>query len=115
MLLIEQIMMYRHTPIRYVMVWLVDYLDEKHYLHYRYQVLATKLNEDDILVLDAMTLFKQLEPAGVGAYDLQECLMLQTEQDSHAPNIAYLLLEEHFDLISKQDVDSIHQVSGFPR
>lgn len=115
MFLFEQIMMYRHTPIRDVMVRLVDYLDEKGYLPYRYQELATKLNEDDILVLDAMTLFKQLEPAGVGAYDLQECLMLQTEQDSHAPNIAYLLLEEHFDLISKQDVDSIHQVSGFPR
>ena len=114
MFLFEQIMMYRHTPIRDVMVRLVDYLDEKGYLPYRYQELATKLNEDDILVLDAMTLFKQLEPAGVGAYDLQECLMLQTEQDSHAPNIAYLLLEEYFDLVSKQDVEGIHQVSGLP-
>lgn len=114
MFLFEQIMMYRHTPIRDVMVRLVDYIDEKGYLPYTYQELATKINEDEILVLDAMTLFKQLEPAGVGAYDLQECLMLQTEQDSQAPNIAYLLLEEYFDLLSTQDAESIRQASNLP-
>ncbi len=31
-------------------------------------------------MLDALTLIQQLDPAGVGARDLRECLMLQTEE-----------------------------------
>lgn len=113
MFLFEQIMIYRHTPIRDTMVRLVDFLDERGYLPYTHQELALKLDLDEILVLDAVTLFKQLEPAGVGAYDLQECLMIQTEQDPHSPAIAYLLLEEYFDLIVTHDAEKIQALSQF--
>ena len=47
-----------------------------------------------IQMLDALTLIQQLDPAGVGARDLRECLMLQTERDDYAPPMAYLILEE---------------------
>lgn len=40
-------------------------------------------------MLDALTLIQQLEPAGVGARSLQECLMLQTERDDYAPECLY--------------------------
>lgn len=113
MFLFEQIMMHRNTPIREAMIVLVDYLDERGYLPFDYKELAEKLSLDEIIVLDAVTLIKQLEPAGVGAYDLRECLMLQTEQDSHSPAIAYLLLEEHFELIEQQKIDQLVEVSKF--
>lgn len=105
--LFEQIMLYRQTDIRDAMVQIVDYLDERGYLPDSYQDLAKKINMPPIVVLDAITLLKQLEPAGVGARDLQESLMLQTEQDNHAPNVAYLLLEEHFASLSEQDYAEI--------
>lgn len=103
----EQIQLYRKTPIRDTMVRLVDYLDERGYLPYTYQELAKELDVPEIIVLDAMTLIKQFEPAGVGAYDLREALMLQTEQDQSAPNVAYYLLEEHFDELGEQDYTEI--------
>lgn len=112
MFLFEQILMYRQTPIRDAMVQIVDYIDDRGYLPYTYQELASKLQLDPMVCLDAMTLIKQLEPAGVGAYDLKECLMLQTEQDPQAPNTAYLLLESHFDLISDQDFDGLVAASS---
>ncbi|MBK0348500.1 RNA polymerase subunit sigma-54 [Aerococcaceae bacterium zg-ZJ1578] len=115
MFLFEQIMLFRQTPIRDAMVRLVDYLDERGYLPYTYQELAEKLSLDAMITLDAMTLLKQLEPAGVGAYDLQECLMLQTEQDSKAPNIAYYLLEEYFDLLTAHNIEAIEEKSQFNR
>lgn len=105
--LFEQIMLYRQTDIRDAMVKIVDYLDDRGYLKESYQELAKKINMPPIVVLDAITLLKQLEPAGVGARDLQESLMLQTEQDNHAPNVAYLLLEEHFTSLSEQDYTEI--------
>lgn len=111
--LFEQIMLYRRTPIRDCMVKLVDYLDDRGYLPYTYQELAAQLNIDPIVVLDAMTLLKQMEPAGVSAYDLKECLMLQTEQDPMSPAIAYYLLENYFDLLIREEVDELRKVSGF--
>jgi RNA polymerase sigma-54 factor len=52
---------------------------------------------------------QQLEPAGIGARNLQECLMLQTERDHAAPDIAYLLLEESFDDLVNRQWDGISQ------
>lgn len=48
-------------------------------------------------MLDALTLIQQLDPAGVGARDLRECLMLQIERDDYAPELAYIMLEESFE------------------
>ncbi|MFP7308501.1 RNA polymerase factor sigma-54, partial [Enterococcus faecalis] len=62
-----------------------------------------KTEASAIQMLDALTLLQQLDPAGVGARNLQECLMLQTERDDTAPNLAYILLEEEFDaLVSRK-------------
>lgn len=108
--LFEQIMMYRHTEIRDMMVRLVDYLDDNGFLPYTYKEMTKKLNaKSEMVVLDAMTLIKQLEPAGVGAYDLQESLMLQTERDLHAPDVAYYLLEEFYSEIIDKDYVEIEQ------
>ena len=112
MFLFEQIMMYRHTIIRDAMVRLIDLLNPQGYLPYSYQEVAKQLGIEPIIALDAITLFQQLEPAGVGAYDLRECLMLQTEQDAHAPNVAYYLLEEYFDQLKAEDYQAIVAATG---
>ncbi len=105
--LFEQILLYRQTPIRDAMVTLVGYLDERGYLPYTTKELAEKLNIPEIIVLDARTLITQLEPAGVGAYDLRETMMLQTERDNYAPNVAYYLLETFFDELNNEDYTEI--------
>lgn len=108
--LFEQIMMFRQTEIRDMMVRLVDYLDDNGFLPYTYQELTKEIEgTSEMVVLDAMTLIKTLEPAGVGAYDLQESLMIQTERDLHAPNVAYYLLEEFYNEIMEKDYVEIQQ------
>lgn len=108
----EQIMLFRQTPIRDMMVELVDELDGRGYLPQTYQELANKLNVDPILVLDAITLLQQLEPAGLGAYNLQHCLMLQTEQDPYAPEASYQLLKDYFSELNRGDYELIAQQTG---
>lgn len=62
----------------------------------------TETGASAIAVLDGLTLLQQLDPAGIGARSLQECLMLQTERVEFAPALAYVVLEEHYeDLIHK--------------
>ncbi|MCR8969972.1 RNA polymerase subunit sigma-54 [Facklamia sp. 7083-14-GEN3] len=105
--LFEQIMLYRQTPIRDAMVQMVPLLDERGYLPYKHGELAEKLQIDPVIALDAITLFQQLEPTGIGAYDLKECLMLQTDQDQHSPNQAYFLLENYFSELLEEDYAEI--------
>ena len=105
--LFEQILLYRQTPIRDAMVSLVAHLDERGYLPYTIKDLAHKLEIPEIIVLDAVTLIKQLEPAGVGAYDLRETMMIQTERDNFAPNVAYYLLESYFYELENEDYTQI--------
>lgn len=101
--LFEQIMLYRPTPIRDVMVKLLDFLDEDGFIVYDYKEIAQKIDQDPLVVLDALTLFKQLEPIGMGARDSRECLILQAQVDSHAPEPAVRMLEEHFDALKEED------------
>ena len=93
----EQIYLnYRKTPIRDLMIELLDYLDENGYLTIDLKEVIT-VDKSETMWIDALVLLQQLEPAGIGARDLQECLLLQIERDNTAPNLAYLILEESFD------------------
>ncbi len=52
-------------------------------------------------LLAALTLIQRLDPAGVGARDLRECLMLQLSEAGEAGSLTYLLVEQAFpDLIA---------------
>ena len=102
--LIDQIHLnYRDTYLRTLVLFLVEYIDVNGYLKISLEEAAEKTEASAIQMLDALTLLQQLDPAGVGARNLQECLMLQTERDDTAPNLAYILLEEEFDaLVSRK-------------
>ncbi|EOT30062.1 RNA polymerase factor sigma-54 [Enterococcus saccharolyticus] len=106
--LIDQIHLnYRDTYLRTLVLYLVEYIDLNGYLTISLDEAVAKTGGTPIQLLDALTLIQQLEPAGVGARNLQECLMLQTERDNYAPEIAYLLLEEYFIELVERKWDSI--------
>ncbi len=86
----------RETYLRKLVLWLSEFLDKNGYLTISLEEASRQAGAEQIQMLDALTLLQQLEPAGVGARNLQECLMLQTERDEYAPNMAYVILEEDF-------------------
>ncbi|RLQ96681.1 RNA polymerase factor sigma-54 [Falsibacillus albus] len=47
-------------------------------------------------VNQCLRMIQQLEPAGVGARSLQECLMLQLERKGDVPPLAAAIIEDHF-------------------
>jgi RNA polymerase sigma-54 factor len=50
---------------------------------------------------EALTIVQSLEPAGIGARDLRECLLLQLRESGDASSLTYRLVDEAFaDLIS---------------
>jgi len=63
----------------------------------------------------ALEIVQQLEPVGVGARSLQECLLLQlAEVPETTPGyrLACLLVEDHFDLLARRQFPQIAQLLG---
>lgn len=112
---LEQIHLnYRETDLRKSMIYLAGFLDSNGYLTISLEKAAVETGADYIQMLDALTLIQQLEPAGIGARDLQECLMLQTERIHDAPPLAYIVLEEYFKELSQrkwQKIAKAYQIS----
>lgn len=96
--LIDQVHLnYRDTYLRRLVLYLVEFVDLNGYLKLDLDEAVEKTGASAIQMLDALTLLQQLDPAGVGARNIQECLMLQTERDDQAPSLAYIVLEEDFE------------------
>lgn len=95
--LLDQIHLnYRDTYLRTLVLYLVEHIDLNGFLTITLEEAEKNTGGTTIQILDALTLIQQLDPAGVGARNLQECLMLQTERDNYAPELAYVILEECF-------------------
>lgn len=113
--LIDQIHLnYRETKLRQWVLFLTEYIDVNGYLTVDLNEAARLTGATDIEMLDALTLLQMLEPAGVGARDLRECLMLQTERDEQAPNLAYLILEEMFEELAERKWTLIEKKYDIP-
>lgn len=65
---------------RNIMEFLVESLDERGYLTDAPSELAAHLGISETMLSPYLSLLKSLEPAGVGAASLQECLLLQIER-----------------------------------
>ena len=89
------------------MLFLVEYIDLNGFLTIDLVKAGQMIGASEIQMLDALTLIQQLDPAGVGARDLRECLMLQTERDDAAPELAYIVLEEWFTELAERKWDKI--------
>ena len=108
--LIEQVHLnYRDTFLRKIVLYLVEYIDLNGFLTISLEEAGKEIGATPIQMLDALTLIQQLEPAGVGARSLQECLMLQTERDDYAPELAYIVLEECFEQLVERKWKEIAQ------
>lgn len=97
----------RDTPLRELVLFLVAFINPEGYVTIDLNEAAEQKGVEPIMVLDALTLLHQLDPPGVGARNLQECLMLQTERDEHAPEIAYYVLENYFEAFSDKNWQAI--------
>ncbi len=101
--------------------YVVGNLDSNGYLTRTRQAMADDLSiatGRDVTVDDvqrALDVVRGLEPVGVGAVDLRDCLLLQIRRrDEHteAARIAEEVLADYFDLFSKKHYDRLRALLG---
>jgi RNA polymerase sigma-54 factor len=96
--------------------YLIGNLDDDGYLRRKLEAIVDDLDftlnikttEEELL--EALRIIQDLEPAGVGARDLQECLLLQiSAKDLNNPDIlrARKILKHHFEEFTKKHYDKI--------
>jgi len=78
--------------------WIIDYLDEKGYLTVRLEQLHNKDKHPfGIEHLNAaLELVQKLDPPGVGARDLRECLLIQLKQSPEDMSFEIELVRRHW-------------------
>jgi len=78
---------------------IIDYIDDRGYLSVRLEQLHNKDRTDFTIddLKQALELVQKLEPAGVGARDLKECLLIQMAQSSDDMSFEARLVAAHMD------------------
>jgi len=78
---------------------IIDYIDDRGYLTVRLEQLHNKDRGDFTIddLKEAMELVQKLEPTGVGARDMRECLLIQMAQSSEDMSFESRLIAEHLD------------------
>ncbi len=86
---------------------LVGSLDERGFLSADAIENALATGVDRKSADEALQLLRECEPAGIGAFDMRESLMLQLERNARSGSLAYRILENHYQLLMKRKVEEI--------
>ncbi|MBI2104834.1 MAG: RNA polymerase factor sigma-54, partial [Candidatus Omnitrophica bacterium] len=88
-------------------------LDENGYLDGPLEALAAELRIPLAQAEAVLRLIQQrLDPPGVGARDLRECLMLQMERAGSSGGLAYRILRDHFKLFIHHHLSALAKATG---
>jgi RNA polymerase sigma-54 factor len=96
-------------------MYLVGNIDENGYLKTTAEEAAQALSLPVEEVERAIARVQTLDPVGVGARDLRECLMLQAREKGEAFELPRAILADHFDLFSKGDVAGVARRMKIPK
>jgi RNA polymerase sigma-54 factor len=89
---------------RDVALYLIGNIDENGYLKTTAEEAALALSLPVEEVEAGVAKVQTLDPLGVGARDLRECLMIQARERGDEFELPLVILTDHFDLFSKGDV-----------
>ncbi len=95
--------------------YLVDNLDDDGYLRTPladiadYMSFRQNIYVEEEELKEALLLVQQLEPLGVGARDLRECLLIQLNEAKAcaASTLAFKIIDEYFDLLSHRHFEKL--------
>jgi len=96
-------------PVRKAGAAIIDFIDSRGYLTVPLEQLHTKDSTDFTPehLKEALKLVQQLDPPGVGARDLRECLLIQMAQSDEDLSFEYRLVADHMDALLENRLPDI--------
>ncbi len=93
---------------------LIGNIDDYGYLMATVEELAATANLPVEKILSVLKVVQGFEPAGVGARDLRECLLIQLERAGKTETIEYRIIRDHMDALGKRKIPDIARGTGQP-
>ena len=102
--------------VRAIADYLVYNLDDSGFLNIELRDLARDYGGDGTYAQaeEALALVQKLDPPGVGARNLRECLLLQLTPDVPCRDILQVLISNHLDDIQQNRLPAIEKRTGIP-
>ncbi|MEH7247638.1 RNA polymerase factor sigma-54 [Neobacillus niacini] len=95
--LINQLTLHKYSSIQLkVIKYLIETLDVNGYLAFEPNEISELLGVPLELVEECIIVIQTLEPAGIGARNLQECLLIQIERKNLEDPLALTILSDYF-------------------
>jgi RNA polymerase sigma-54 factor len=83
--------------------WIIGNLDEDGYLQATVEDVSRQSGVAEEYVQSALGLVQKLDPTGVAARDLRECLLLQLDAIDVVSPLVMRIVLDHFELLTKRD------------
>ncbi|HNQ73880.1 MAG TPA: RNA polymerase factor sigma-54 [Verrucomicrobiota bacterium] len=91
---------------------IIGNIDDYGYLKASIEEVAAIANVAGEKILEVLKVIQTFEPAGVGARDLRECLLLQLEHAQQQDSLEYRIIRDHMDALGKRRVPEIARGTG---
>ncbi|MCI6676526.1 MAG: RNA polymerase sigma-54 factor [Clostridiales bacterium] len=91
----------------HIVVYMIESLDSRGYLQESLEHIAEQFSVDMKEVQRCLTILQGLEPAGIGARDLKECLKLQLKRCKKDDPIARQIVSDYLDMVGNNEEDEI--------
>jgi RNA polymerase sigma-54 factor len=88
-----------NEPVREAALAIIGNLDENGYLTEPLEEIALESGQPLQVAAQALRVVQALDPAGVGARNLQECLLIQLESRNARGGVAWEIVENHLKLL----------------
>ena len=87
-------------------------INEVGYLTYDLDLIATNLDVAIEQVEKVLKIIQKFDPPGIGARDLQECLLIQLMEVPNANELAVVIIKDHFDDFKNKRFEKIAKKMG---
>jgi len=92
---------------RRLILFLISSLDDDGYLRMPMEEITALTQADSHEVEEALNIISWLDPAGVGARDLRECMILQLRARRMRESLAMDIVSKHWDLLEKLKIPEL--------
>jgi RNA polymerase sigma-54 factor len=91
---------------------IIGNLDDYGYLKASVEEMASSTGMAPEPILEALKVVQSFDPAGVGARDLRECLMLQLEREEEQESLEYEIIRDHMEALGRRRIPEIARHTG---
>ena len=100
---------------RKVILYLIENIDEKGYLITTVGEVAADLKTSEKLMIKALRFIQELEPAGVGARNLKECIYLQLKRKNQINDDITNIIKNYLSLLARRSYNEISAKTGLSK